>query len=342
MDVMKMPLANMKPFLEDAKANRYALGCFNVFNTETLEGVMEAAVRKRAPIVIAIYEHHLKYGDLETFSNYIKDISDKTDIPVILHLDHANHLSSIMRAIKCNFTSFMFDCPADMPLKEKIIQTKKVAEIVHSLGLTLESELGHISRVGVPVKENITDPDIVEEFVEKTGVDILTPSIGAVHGMSDQKAHLNLELLKEIRAKTNCHLSLHGTSGLSDETLKEAIRFGINKIVLYTRISNFAIQKIKAVIDDDSLDLPDLTNEIRQSFRELVEKRLEVYGCKNICKPDYSVCGFCSSVTSKYCVPPEYMKDNACIDKQRKEITDEAQIQDIVDRVIKEFKMRSF
>ena len=336
-----MPLANMRPFLEDAKAKKYALGCFNVFNVETLEGVIEAAVKKRAPVVLAIYEHHLKYGDLETFSNLIKDISNKVDIPVILHLDHAGSLSSIINAMRCNFASFMFDCPSDMPFEERIIKTKRIAEIVHSAGLTLESELGYIPRVGVPVKENITDSSMVEEFVDRTGVDILTPSIGAVHGMSEQSASIDFNLLSEIKAKTNCHLSLHGTSGLSDETIKKAIDIGVNKIVLYTRISDYAISKIKALVNKDSTDLPILTNEIRNSFRELAENRLEVYRCKNICIPDNSICSLCSSVSSKYCNFPENIVKNILISENNTDTANTEFINKLVNQIIEEIKIKS-
>ncbi len=333
-----MPLANIKPFLEDAKANKYAIGCFNVFNIETLEGVIEAAVKKRSPIVIAVYEEHFKYSDLATFSNLVKDISDKVDIPVILHLDHAEEISTIINAIKCNFTSFMFDGPPGIPFKEKIEKTRRVVEIVHSIGLTVESELGYISRVGEKYrKEDITDPQLVEEFVNNTGIDILTPSIGSVSGMSDQTANLNFNLLKEIKSKTNCHLSLHGTSGLSKKTIREAIDIGINKIVLYTRISNFAVNKIKTLVNEDgSLDLPILMNEVRKSFREMVEDRLEVYRCKNICKPETNICNLCSSSSSKYCSITENTKQNSFTNKQYNGSDNEEFIEKLTNQIVKE------
>ena len=337
-----MPLANIKPFLEDAKVKKYALGCFNVFNIETLEGVIEAAVKKRSPIVIAVYEEHFKYSDLATFSNLVKDISDKVDIPVILHLDHAEEISSIINAIKCNFTSFMFDGPPGISFKEKIKNTKKVAEIVHSLGFTIESELGYISRVGEKNRiESITDPNLVEEFVKSTGIDILTPSIGSVSGMNEQTAILNFDLLKEIKSKTNCYLSLHGTSGLNKKIIREAINIGVNKIVLYTRISNFAVNRIKTLVNKDgSLDLPILMNEARESFREMVEDRLEVYGCKNICEPQTNICNLCSSSSSKYCSITEKTKQNNFTDKQLNYSVSEEFIENLANQVIKEIRCR--
>ena len=100
-----MPIANLKPFLDDARTNKYCLGCFNVCNVETLEGVVEAAINMKTPVVCAVYEPQLKYSDLEIFSNLVKDVSNKVNVPVILHLDHAIEVSAIVNAIKCGFTS---------------------------------------------------------------------------------------------------------------------------------------------------------------------------------------------------------------------------------------------
>lgn len=294
-----MPIANLKTFLEDAKTNNYALGCFNVFNIETLEGVIEAAVNLQTPVVCAVYEPQFKYSDLETFSNLVKDLSNKINVPVILHLDHAEDISSVIRAIKCGFTSLMFDGPPGIDFAEKITKTKKVVEVVHSVGLMVEAELGYITRVGIDEKtatENIADPDLAQEFVEKTGVDILAPAIGSIHGLGQGKAALNLELLSEIKAKTDCYLSLHGGSGVDDSVIREAIGMGINKASVYTRISNLAIQKIKTLLEKESPDLALLMNEAREGFREMVENRLEVFRSKNICSFQTNVCSISSSL----------------------------------------------
>jgi fructose/tagatose bisphosphate aldolase len=168
-----MPIASLKPFLEDARRDKYCLGCFNVFNVETLEGVVEAAINLKTPVVCAVYEPQLKYSNLETFSNLVKDISNKVNVPLILHLDHATEISSIVNAIKCGFTSLMYDGPIGLSFEEKIKKTKQVKvwknltlnlmelnslesvkkdpieDIVHSVGLIAEAEVGYITRLGL-------------------------------------------------------------------------------------------------------------------------------------------------------------------------------------------------
>ena len=114
-----MPLAELKPFLEDSRRKKYALGCFNVFNIETLEAVIGGALNFNTPIVCAVYEPQFKYSDLESFSALIKDIAGKVPIPIILHLDHAEKMDSIIRAIRCGFTAVMYDGPPELNLRRK-------------------------------------------------------------------------------------------------------------------------------------------------------------------------------------------------------------------------------
>ncbi|MCL4378766.1 MAG: class II fructose-bisphosphate aldolase [Actinobacteria bacterium] len=288
-----MPIASLKPFLEDARKNKYCLGCFNVFNIETLEGAVEAAVDLKTPVVCAVYEPQLKYSDLETFANLVKDVSNKVNVPLVLHLDHATEISSIINAVKCGFTSLMYDGPVGLSFEEKISRTKQVADVVHSVGLMVEAEVGYITRVGQDegsAQANLTNARMAAEFVEKTCVDILAPAIGSIHGLTEQKASLNLDMLGQIREMTDCFLSLHGGSGVGDELIGQAINLGINKASVYTRISKLAIQKLKDLISKDSPDLAVLVNEIRNGYREMIENRLKAFRSVNICSFQSNVC----------------------------------------------------
>jgi len=295
-----MPLAELRPFLEDSRRKKYALGCFNVFNVETLEAVIEGALNYNTPIVCAVYEPQFKYTDLESFSELVKDVASKVHIPVILHLDHAEKLDSIIRAIRCGFTAVMYDGPPGIRFEEKVEKTKQVVEIAHSVGVTVEAELGYITRVGMDeqsMKENLADPELAKEFVEATGIDILAPAIGSVHGMGSQEATLDLDTLKKIREKTDCYLSLHGGSGVDDSVVRQSIDIGINKASVYTRLSNNAVGRIKNSLNGAS-ELSQIMAAARDGFREMVENRLQALRSKNICNFQTNVCTVCSS---KYC-----------------------------------------
>ncbi|MBA7484981.1 D-tagatose-1,6-bisphosphate aldolase subunit GatY [subsurface metagenome] len=291
-----MPLAELKPFLEDSRKKRYALGCFNVFNLETLEAVIEGALNFNTPIVCAIFEPQLKHSDLESFSVLIKDIAGKIPIPVILHLDHAEKMDTIIRAIRCGFTAVMYDGPPGIKFEEKIEKTKQVVEIAHSVGVTVEAELGYITRVGLDektVKENLADPELAREFVEATGIDILAPAIGSVHGMGSQEATLDLDILQKIRNKTDCYLSLHGGSGVDDFIVGKSIDIGINKASVYTRLSNNAVKRIKNNLNG-APELSQIMTAARDGFREMVEDRLAVLRSKDICSFETNICSIYS------------------------------------------------
>jgi fructose-bisphosphate aldolase class II len=178
----------------------------------------------------------------------------------------------------------MYDGPIGISFKEKIERTKKVVEIAHSIGLTVESELGRVTRVGVDdkeMRENITDPDMARKFVEETGIDILAPAVGSISGMDEQGASLDLGLLKIIKEKTGCFLSLHGGSGVEDSVIKKIIKTGINKASVYTRISNIAVKRMGDLLKKGVPDLHLVMSEARDVFREMVEDRLNVFGSNN-------------------------------------------------------------
>jgi len=331
-----MAIAELRPFLEDARKNKYCLGCFNVFNIETLEGVVEAAINFNTPIVVAVYEPQFKFGDMEIFSGIVKDISNRVNVPVILHLDHAQEVSSIIRAIRCGFTSVMYDGPLGISFREKKDKTRNVVDIAHSVNVMVEAELGYIARVGENEEiagENYADPDLAGEFVEYTGIDILAPAIGTIHGQQEGKATLNLDLLNEIRSKTNCFLSLHGGSGVERSIVEKAIGIGINKASVYTRISRTAIDRLKKVIGSESLDLSVLLNEVRNGFRESVEEMLGLFGSKNICSFDSNICNFCSS--TKYCVKPLTGENQM---GEKKDFRYSELIEKITEEIIKNYK----
>lgn len=281
-----MPLVRLKPLLEHAKKNKYAIGSFNIFNIESLEGSIEAALELKTPLICAVYEQHLQYSDLEAFSNLVKEKANKVNVPIVLHLDHIEQMSSVEKAIKYGFTSLMFDGPADMDFDEKIKKTREAVKMAHVADITVEAELDYIVRAGIDEKtKKTTDPDMAREFVESTGIDILAPAIGSVHGLNNQTATIDLNLLKEIKAKTSCYLSLHGGSGVADNILREAIDLGLNKMSVYQRLSNLSVQRMKEMIDANKAfpDLPLVMNEVRKSYREVVKDRLTVIRSKNIC-----------------------------------------------------------
>ncbi|MCJ7688862.1 MAG: class II fructose-bisphosphate aldolase, partial [Clostridiaceae bacterium] len=228
-------IITMKGILHDAMEGKFAVGSFNVYNYETIKGVMEASKEQNLPAILAFGEKYLSNMDFETVYGLAKSLSSNMDVPVALHLDHCVSLENIYRAIKAGFTSVMYD-GSSLPFDENVENTLKIVEIAHSCNVSVEAELGSLatglnSNEGMDEDEEVyTNPHQALEFVAKTGVDALAVSIGTVHGLYKGVPNIRVDLLKKIKEGVNIPLVLHGGSGTNEKILKECIQNGICKV----------------------------------------------------------------------------------------------------------------
>lgn len=275
-------LNNLTPLLGEAKAKRYAVGSFNVFNMESLLGIVDAAVEKQAPVIVAIAESHLTSLDLESFMPMVLELARRAPIPVALHLDHVRSLDMIMRALRAGFSSVMYD-GYQLPYETKVSDTKLVVRFAHAIGVTVETELGHVGRLGgsegVLESGELADPGVAQDFVQRTGVDVLAVAVGSTHSMGAPEAGLDLERLEQITRSCDCYLSLHGGSDISVSHLHKAIGLGVSKVSVFTKLANTALAQAREYLDThDDANLPDMCQEIRTGFRTTVVEQIERLG----------------------------------------------------------------
>ena len=189
-------LASTKEILEKANQQRYAVGHFNINNMEIVQGVVQAAINKKSPIILSTSEGAIKYAGLGFLHNLALTASEYSEIPIALHLDHGTNLQTIKDCINIGYSSVMID--ASKEKFEKNIQlTKKVVQLAHKKGISVEAELGTIGGTedNVSSKEIIfADPEKTKEFVEKTGCDFLAAAIGTSHGAYKFKGKAKLQL----------------------------------------------------------------------------------------------------------------------------------------------------
>jgi len=272
-----VPLVDVRAMLAAARRRRQALGSFNVFNLETVEAVLAAAVARRCPVIVAFTERMAADFDLEAVALLVRHRAAALPISVGLHLDHSQNEAGILRAIRAGFTSVMYD-GADIPYEEKVRRTRAIAEMAHAEGLCVEAELGHVAR-GSRKGEVLAEPSLVGDFVERTGVDVVAVAIGSVHGLKAGEAHLDFGRLRAIRRETDAHLSLHGSSGIADAELRRGIREGITKISYFTAASRGASLAMRQTWGSGR-DVPPyavLSTAARRAFQVRVEERLAVY-----------------------------------------------------------------
>lgn len=254
-------LMNMKELLAVAHKNHFAVPAFNTSSNMILNGVIEASEEKFSPLIIAIHPDELAFVRPSFVKAAIEE-AIKTPIPVCIHLDHGSTLDQIMAAIRCGFTSVMMDASL-LPLEQNIAICKKVVELAHAVNVSVEGELGTIGTTGPEAEAGTEEiiyvnPDDVVTFVEGTGVDTLAVAIGTAHGIypKDRKPELKLDLLKEITAKVDIPLVLHGGSANPDEEIAMAVKLGINKINISADIKHAFYQKCREVLADPVIREP--------------------------------------------------------------------------------------
>lgn len=280
-----MPLVNTKNMLEDAKKNKYAVGAFNIHNLETLKAVVKAAHDMRAPLILQTTPGTIKHAGEDYIAAMAKIASEKYDIPIALHLDHGNSFELVVKCIKAGYTSVMID-GSMLPYEENIALTRKVVEVAHAAGVTVEAELGSI--VGVEdemyVNEDeraFTDPERAVDFVEKTGIDSLAIAIGTAHGMYKGKVKLDFERLREIANLVEIPLVLHGASGVPAELVKRAIELGICKLNIATELKISFANAIKQVFknDPDESDPRKFLAPGEKMIEDVVKDKIKLFGC---------------------------------------------------------------
>jgi fructose-bisphosphate aldolase class II len=231
-----MALVTLKTLMEKAERENYGVGNFDVFNIEMLKGVVAGAEETKSPIILAYGEGFEDYVDIDAFAPVLLDFAKKAKVPVAVHLDHAVNLDYIYRAVRLGFTSVMIDA-SDKPFDVNIESTKKIVAFCKPYGVSVESELGHVSGlVGLYANDDsiYTDVNEAKTFVEATGIDALAVAIGTVHGVYKETPRLNLQRLQDIKAAVKLPLVLHGGSGLSEEDFKNTIKYGVRKVNIFT------------------------------------------------------------------------------------------------------------
>lgn len=229
-------LATLNDVLPQARKGHYAVPAFDVCEDVYIRTLLDTAERERSPIIIMAIDLDLVGKGMAYIASSVRGVADMYDIPIVLHLDHARDLELVKAAIDHGFTSVMFDASV-MPFEQNAELTRKVVEMAHPHGITVEAELGFVGGMSLDDKEHVesvlTDPQEVVRFVAMTEVDALAVSIGTAHGVYRSLPTLNIGRLKEIVAASDVPLVLHGGSGTPTDQVQEAIRNGITKINIF-------------------------------------------------------------------------------------------------------------
>ncbi len=281
----------MLDLLRPAHERGYAVGMFDVPMLEFLEGIVQAAEELNSPAIIAVAEVHFELLDLGTISRVIRDVAERSKIPLAFHLDHGLKFDTIVRAIQNGFTSVMIDASQE-PYERNVEITREVVRVAHSVGCTVEAELGHIGgQEEGQTSSSMADPslftkvDEAVDFVKRTNCDCLAVAIGSVHGRFKGDPKLDFQRLRELRQAVNVPLVLHGGSGISDADFRRLGREGISKINIYTQMLEDSSAQIKSMLqkDPEMINVPALMVAVRRAVKETVASKMRAFGSDNQC-----------------------------------------------------------
>lgn len=248
-------LVTLQEIIGMAEKGEFCIPAFNVYNIETVMGVIKAAEELKAPVIMQVYPRLVN----EEVGYYIAPVvlaaAKKASVPVCLHLDHGPSEKEAIKMLRWGATGIMLD-GSPLDFDENVALTKKVVDICSTVGVGVEGEIGHIGSVNDDAMDEFTNPDEAAEFVKKTGVTCLAVLIGNAHGHYKKPPKLDIERVKAIRKATNgIPLVLHGGSGIPDEQVKAAIKAGIRKMNIGTDVCCAFADGAKAELDNPSRSL---------------------------------------------------------------------------------------
>lgn len=235
-----MSVVSAKEMLIAARKGGYAVPAFNIHNLETVQVVSEAAAECGSPLMIAATPSTLTYAGADYLLAIVNVAAKRYNIPIAVHLDHAEDVPYIKELIDMGYKSVMIDA-SHHPFEENISIVREVVDYAHSRGVSVEAELGRLGGqeddlIVDEADSFFTDPDKAVEYVERTGIDSFAVAIGTAHGLYKSEPKLDIPRLREISKKVDIPLVLHGGSGIPEKDVRETIELGIAKVNIATEL----------------------------------------------------------------------------------------------------------
>lgn len=285
-----MPLVSMTEMLNKAKNEGYAVGQFNINNLEYTQAILLAAQAENSPVILGVSEGAAKYmGGFKTVVAMVNGLMEfyEMTVPVAIHLDHGSSFEKCVEAMYAGFTSVMID-GSHYPLEENIALTKRVVDVAHTLGISVEAELG---RIGGQEDDLIVDdaeamyaiPAECDQLVRETGVDCFAPALGSVHGPYKGEPKLGFDRMKEVMELTGVPLVLHGGTGIPTKDIQKAISLGTAKINVNTENQITSTKTVRKVLEEkpDIYDTRKFMGPARDTIKETVIGKIREFGSSN-------------------------------------------------------------
>lgn len=279
-----MGLVTVAELVKDAAKGGYAIGAFNLNNMEILQAIIAAAEEERSPVILQASQGGIKYADIDYIVAMARVAAEKATVPVALNLDHGTSFEQAMQCIRKGFSAVMVD-GSKLPLAENIALVRKVTDVAHAVGVSVEAELGRIGGTedDIVVSEReamMTDPDEAAQFVAEAKPDLLAVAIGTAHGVYKGEPELDFDRLAAIEKKVDIPLVLHGASGVPDEAIKKARTMGICKINIDTELRIAFSTTVRNFLaeNEKEIDPRKILGPAREAMKEVVREKMRLFG----------------------------------------------------------------
>jgi fructose-bisphosphate aldolase, class II len=242
-------MKSLRDLLQGAQQGGRAIGHFNISDLLLLKAVFGAAQEQKVPVLVGLSEGEREFVGTRPIAAFVRTLREEFDYPIFLNADHTHSLAKALEAAKAGFDSIVFDLSA-LPFDENVRQTKQAVEALKSINpaMVVEGEIGDIGTgseihdTSPDLSKGLSTPEQAKQFVEGTGVDVLAPAVGNMHGMlrsmvsGETKKHLHIDRIAAIKKAAGVYLTLHGGSGTDDADLRKAIAAGINIVHINTEL----------------------------------------------------------------------------------------------------------
>ena len=274
-------LVTLQEILTIAEKGGFAVPAFNVYNMETVMGVIRAAEEKKAPVIMQNYSRLVTNEEAYYLAPIILAAAKEARVPVCYHLDHGAGMNEVTRSLRYGATGIMID-KSTLTLEENIAETKKVADICASVGVGIEGELGHVGSAANGDEQTAVYTEVADavKFVVETGVSALAVAVGTAHGRYKKAPKLAIDRIREIHEAIPAAVVLHGGSGVPDEEIKAAIGAGIRKINFGTDLCYAFLDTVCATSRDKiAVDL--FMKDAISSVCNFAKSKIDLLGAAN-------------------------------------------------------------
>jgi fructose-bisphosphate aldolase class II len=285
-------MESLRQLLAQVDKEDVALGHFNVADMVVVKAVFAAAEQVKVPVLIGASEGERSFFGTRQLAAVVKTLREESNLPVFLNADHTHSLSKAVEAAKAGFDAVVIDFSA-LPFEENVRRTRETVQAIKAINSSMiaEGEIGDIG-TGSEIHETVrkepralSTPEEARQFVQATGIDVLAPAVGNMHGMvrgmvqGQTKKHLNIERIAQIKAAAGVFLTLHGGSGTDDEDLRNAIVAGINIIHINTELRVAWRQSLETSLARDPNDVVPyhILSPVVEAVKQVISARLTLY-----------------------------------------------------------------